>query len=604
MVKINIKIKKNGQKHIHFKDIKDGPELIDIKEEKGRKKTNIDPKDAPRILKIKEKKPIKIKKRNFKFKLAYLLIPLLLLILGIGSYFGYNLLKKDRIIRILPEKTVFYGKIDINKIQKKYQEDNLGEVINKLSSPQEFNKEIVKVLNSKVFLNYGLDYDIDLKNKIKDEISIVTFVDDHNLHNMHSVLFLGVNDKENIKKTINKSAGIDYINNYSYEDSDIYEIVFKEEKNNYYYSFYSDFLILAKDDKALEEILSVSNKQKTSLSRSQAFKKSVPYLYRLENNYFYVNLNLISFEDIKERDFFGLDLEKSFLYYAFLEKNSPMAFYFKPESNGLNIYAHSSQKKENNAEVNVSNFVPHDASLMYSGYNLKDDIIEYIDIFKEENDTAKKIGGMAGLINNEYNLNLDNLGSFFANESEISIIPRNNKNELLVTLKVEDNSNNKKKMKEIERAVSHYLGVINPSDKEFKLADGSMALELFANDKKFPFKDVKYNDLNIRSITNKEINDHYAYAFYEDRLILSTQEKIIKEAIDNSKDNKNLLNDSDYAKIINNKISNEILYLDLSKVYDKIGNSENGFYQHFQKLVLTSENKTNRTDFIGTFLIK
>ncbi|NQU99855.1 MAG: DUF3352 domain-containing protein [Parcubacteria group bacterium] len=606
MGKINIKINKGGIKNVHLNNVQDGPELSDIKESRGRKKIHTNTENAPRILKIKEKKRREIRKRKFEFKISYIIALFFLIILGIAFYFGYNFLKKDRILRILPENTVFYGKVDLKKAQSDYNEGTLGQIIETMSSKDEFSQEMAKIIDNQVLINYGLNFKADILGEIKDEISLASFRDSESKENLHTILALEVEDSARIGDIINKSANIDYINNYLYEGSDIYEIVFKNEKNNFYYAFSSNFLILAKDDRALENILAVSAKKKTSLASSQTFRDAVPYLYRLENNYFYTNLSSVAFDNIEDFDLFGLKFNKSFVFYAFLKKAGPMSFYFAPDSNGLNLYAHSIKQEEKNIEAGVTHFALDKSSVVYSGYSLGEDIAEYVDMFSEEDKNVSFIKNIAGALESEYNLNLgEDIKPFFEKESEISIISEEKKDELVIALKVQNNNANKKKMTKVEKAISHYFGIMYPTDREFELADGSIGFELFANDKAHPFKDVKLGDVKIRSIVNPNIKQHYAYAFYKDYLLLSTQEKLLEEAIQAEQSSKNLINSEDYGKILNGRVSdNSLFYLDLSRIYDKIETSENGFLNRFKKFVLTQENKINGTDFMGTFLVE
>lgn len=606
MGKINIRINKGGIKNIHLKNVQNGPELSDIKESRGRKKIHTNIENAPRILKIKERKRIKIKNRRFEFKISYIIALVFLIILGFAIYLGYNFLKKDRILRTLPENTVFYGKIDLGKVKKDYNDGSIGKIIDTLSSKDEFSLEIAKIINENILNEHGLDFRADISGEIRDELSIASFQDSENKLNLHTILALGVEDKQKINDIINKSVDIDYINNYTYEGSDIYEIVFKNEYSNFFYTFSGDFLILAKDDKALEEILAVSVKKKASLASSESFRNAVPYSYRLENNYFYTNLGTVSFDNIKDNDLFGLKFDKAFVAYAYIKKIGPMSFYFAPDSKGLNVYGHSTKKAEENTKVGITDFALDKSSVVYSGYNLSKDVIEYIDLFSEEDNSNFSVKNFASVLENAYNLNLaEDIKPLFEKEAEISIISEEGKDELLIVLKSENNSENKKKILELEKAASQYFGIMYPLENEFDLADGSKGLELFANDKAFLFKDIKLGDVEIRSIVNPDISQHYAYAFYKDYIVLSTQEKILEEAIQSEQGKNGLKNNQDYAKILDGRLSdNGVFYLDLMKIYDKIGTSENGFYNRFKEFVLTQENKASGTDFVGTFLVE
>ncbi len=606
MGKINIKINQGGIKSIHLKNVQNGPELSDIKDGCGRKKIHASIENVPRIIKIKEKKRKKIRNRRFEFKIAYIIALFFLIILGFAFYLGYNFLKKDRILKILPENTVFYGKIDLEKAKKDYRDGSIGKIIDTLSSKDEFSSEMAKIINENILNGYGLDFKIDISSEIKDELSIALFQDSQNKSNLHTILVLGVQDRQKINNIINKSVDIDYINNYTVEGSDIYEIVFKNENNNFYYTFFGEFLILAKDDKALEEILAISAKKKASLSSSEIFKNAVPYFYRLENNYFYIDLSSISFDGIKNNDLFGLKFDKLFATYAYFKKMGPMSFYFVLDNNGLNLSGQSIKQTGKNIEAEITDFALDNSSIVYSGYNLQQDIVEYLDLFSEEDNNISSIKNIAMTLEHEYNLSLaEDIKPLFEKEAEISVISEEGRDELAIVLKIENNSKNKKKMLELEKIASQYFGIIYPSENEFNLADGSIGFELFANDKAFPFKDIKLGDVEIRSIVNPDISQHYAYAFYKDYLILSTQEKILEEMIQAEQGGKGLKNHQDYVKILNGRLSdNNIFYLDLMKIYDKIGISGNGFYNRFKKFVLMQENKTNGTDFVGTFLVE
>lgn len=606
MSKININIKKDGTKHICLENIKDGPGVSDIKESRGRKKINQDLEKAPRILKIKDKIHKKNKKRRYEFKISYIVAFVFIIILGFAFYFGYNFLKKDRVLRILPENTVFYGKIDLKKAKKDYSGGAFGRAIDRFTSKDVFMREIASIIDENILDNYGLDFRADISEEITNEVSIASFQDSSSKLNLHTILAIGVKNKQNIKNIINKSVDIDYINNYSYEESEIFEIVFRNEDNNFYYSFFGDILILAKDDKAIEEMLTVSAKKKPSLASNKAFRDATPYSYRFENNYFYTNFSLISFENIENYDLFNIELNKSFIFYSFLKKAGPLSFYLKPENNGLNLFGHTAQVEDKNNETSITDFALDKASVVYSGHNLQHNIVEYIGMFSEEDEGVASIRNMVGALETEYSLNLTkDIEPLFKNKSEISVISEETGDELLLVLKAQDNEDSKKRMKKIEKAISHYFGIMYPIEKEFELADGSIGYELFANDKAFPFKDIKLSGNKIRSIVNPEIEQHYSYVFYKDYLILSTQEKLLEEAISIGQNNQSLVNNADYQEIFNGRTSNnDILYLDLAKIYDKMGTSENGFYNSFKKFVLTQENKTNGMDFVGTFLVE
>jgi hypothetical protein len=616
--KIEIKIKKGGKKDL--KPIKDGPHVRDIKISSAKGPVPTLKETRSRVVKIKEKKDEKKKKFHFKS----FIIGLIFVILGLtfeailGFYFWQDFFSgKNKIARIIPQNTVLYARVDLNKLWGSPSEkQNVEKIAAKFFKTNDFEKTLTSFLNQKVFAQYKLEFSEDIKPLLGKEAALAMIPEKQERgESLTGALIVEINNREKIKEIFTRTEGTD-IKEESFGNIKINLVNFPDGKLNFYYTILDNLLVLSKNKEPAFEVTKVFQRENSSLASFKKFRETVPLWSRNASFYTYLNLSGVSRETLME----GKALVNSVDFlplYVFLKKIESFSFSINPGDNGVSFRGFAPYQNEDSKPLESLDFLPSETAISFAGSNLKK---EWLDFSK----TLKKEDPVAGLylenfeqkLNAEYKVNLEeDVLPLVEKEIEIVLIFENGKQNWGLILSLDNQEKLKDKMEIIEKALSHYYGLIYPEEKKLILADGTETIELFPNDKSFLFKEEKFSTetgkgIIIKNIENPDAKNPFAFTIFDDQLIFGTSKNIVEKIISEKLGGKGLTSNSEFnesKKLAGaDKKLNGLVYINWMKVFESVGFTEQKkvYFEPLKNLILVSKNKNSGTAISGFLLIK
>lgn len=597
---IQIKIKKSGQKGNLRKIAKDGPTMRDVKD-KGLFS------QRPKYSRIVE---IKGEEERKKFFIKPFLIGFFFVILGVlgevilGFYFWQEFFKsKDRLAKMVPQETVFYAHLDLGGLWK--ENTKAKKLISKFLPFENFEKVLGNWLDSQILRSYGLEFDVDIKPYLKNEIALAVVPRDKEKDKrLSSFLVIEISDSQKFNDNLSRIKGCQSQED-SYSNVQIFSYVCRNVNLNFSYAVLDNFYILSKNKGSIQQAIQ-ARQNKSSLAFSKKYKKKYSKVsFRKPFVSLYFDASGVS------KNTWGINeyLDKHFSLLpalGFVKQLENFIINVDLDKGGLNIKGFSTAAFQGHS-LKFINFLPKDAVIAFLGYDLKKEWSDLVAFFEKEDPVLNLyLKNFEMLLKKEYQINLEeDIYPLFEKEYGVLILPSQ---QFGIVLELKNKEETENKMKKIEYAISHHYGLIYPREEKITLADGSEAIELFSDDESFLFEEIKFENVNMKSIVNSKAKNHYTYVFFDEKLIFGTSPEVVKTIISEKLDQQGLAKNSEFSKSLKqlHQSIGGLVYINFPKLFEMIGFSEQRkkYIAPIKNVILTLSNSRKGTAIEGFLLIE
>jgi hypothetical protein len=581
-IKVTIRKKKKEDK-INWG--KSGPRVNDVHAKASRWKFL----PAKNVVKIREKKKSdKLTGKYFYRGIFFVALGIVGILCLTVFYYWQFFAPRDKMVKFIPQETVLYGKVDLdglfsggNGLEKK----ELAGLAKKL----DFLKEkLIKMVDEEIE-PLGIKFITDVRPFLGDDLALAYL---KNGEESGFVFIADFSDRKLAEDTLEELRYKAEVERESYSGIDI--IIIKKKKVNltFYCVFLEDYIVASKNRNNVVAVIDTYGAHRASLARSEDFKSLVPLVLRKKFAHFYIRpaeLSEIVSNNDSLRIFWDVFVNKVKVAFVTLGADDEMVY--------VDLVAQGAEGKMKRSKVSeeLIEILPVETSGFVLGRNLSEDFAE----LKEELVAGSPalefyFSSLVRRIEERTKVELsNNLLSYFDAEYIVFFDYSGDKVNYNFIFKLIDTNEAGEKMKEIEKAISNYLGNLYPKKEKIILADGSEAYELLPDEESFRFEDLEFEGATVRSIINPNVPHNFAYVILDDKLLASTSLGSLKNILLAFKETNKIVHkryfNVPYSKISRWKNEN-VVYLDVGDLTDylKIRDPSKRYLEPFRNVLFSS----------------
>jgi len=583
-----IKIDVNSQSKSGATDLnRSGPRINDIRNKSSRWRSL----PTKNVVKIKEEEKKNRSIAYYFYKGLFFVACGITGLAVIGFVLYWQLFaSRSTAAALLPAETLLYGQVDIEGVL--FKDAKRGKSLADIAQKSNFSVDkVIKNINQETE-PLGIKFVTDIKPFLGENFvfSFFSTADESGNDQAEWVFIVDVFDKKMAGEALEKMGYKTDIKRENYQEVEIIDINKKEGGLLTKAVFIEDYLIISYSQEHLEAIIDTYQQKRASLAQQSAFNNINPLVLREKFAYLYLRPDQLS----------GFLSQGSNLHILWksLAAKMPTAFItFEAKEKGLavNLEASYSDKKAGRrVSKELIDVLPVETSGFIAGrdfdqefFELKQDLVANSPVVEFYlNNLIRKTEERAKVeINSE-------LLEYLGDEYVVAFDNTNGQTNYNFIFKLKNQAVAVEKTKEVEEAISNYLGTVHPKKEEITLADGSKANELLPNKEAFPFTDLDYDGTTIRSVINPELTNNFSYALTDDKLLVSTSLESLKNMLTAISTPNKLLNKQYFNtpnSAANSWRSENVVYADISDLTDylKISATDKKYLEPFDTFLFS-----------------